>query len=102
MHRLPRQGFAAASGNAGINPRTGLSGYAGVTSPGNARSAITVGAVNTRGTAAHRDDVIAPYSSRGPTWYDGYVKPDVVAPGHGLVSDTHRTSTLYQKYPNLV
>ena len=28
------------------------------------------------------DDVVAPYSSRGPTRFDLTVKPDVVAPGH--------------------
>ena len=31
---------------------------------------------------------VAPYSSRGPTWYDGFAKPDVLAPGHKLASDT--------------
>ena len=30
--------------------------------------------------------MIADYSSRGPTWFDGFAKPDVVAPGHRLVS----------------
>ena len=75
-----------AAGNSGANLQTGRTGYAGVTSPGNARSAITVGAVDTNGTATRRDDRIAPYSSRGPTWYDGEVKPDIVAPGHRLAS----------------
>jgi subtilisin family serine protease len=37
----------AAAGNFGTNPTTGEIGYAGLASPGNARSAITVGAVNT-------------------------------------------------------
>ena len=32
-----------------------------------AAQAITVGAVDTKGTADRRDDVVAPYSSRGPT-----------------------------------
>ena len=31
-----------------------------------------------------RDDAVAPYSSRGPTWYDAYAKPDVVVSGHRL------------------
>ena len=38
-----------ASGNRGTNPATGLVGYAGIASPGNAPSAITVGA-RTRGS----------------------------------------------------
>ena len=36
-----------AAGNFGTNPKTGQQGYAGITSPGNAPSAITVGASNT-------------------------------------------------------
>ena len=36
-----------AAGNYGTNPVTGQTGYAGIASPGNAPSAITVGASNT-------------------------------------------------------
>ena len=89
-----------SAGNQGTNPDTGQVGYAGVTSPGNAPSAITVGAVNTQGTVSHGDDDVSPYSSRGPTWYDGFVKPDVVAPGHSLVSTTDVNSYLFKTYPN--
>jgi serine protease AprX len=46
-------------------------------------------------TTTRDDDVVASYSSRGPTWFDGYAKPDVVAPGHGLASDTAVGSYLY-------
>ena len=52
-----------------------------MTSPGNSPFAITVGAIDTKGTADTSDDKLAPYSSRGPTKYDFGVKPDVVAPG---------------------
>ena len=90
-----------SAGNVGKNPDTGLVGYAGVTSPGNAPSAITVGAVNTQGTVSHADDDVTSYSSRGPTWYDGFVKPDVVAPGHSLISTTDVNSFLFKNYPNL-
>ena len=40
-----------AAGNCGLNPTTGEAGYAGITSPGNAPSAITVGALLTHGTS---------------------------------------------------
>src|ERR1041384_3201485 len=48
-----------SAGNVGTNPDTGQVGYAGVTSPGNAPSAITVGAVNTQATTTHADDAVA-------------------------------------------
>ena len=92
----------AAAGNYGVNPPSGLPGYAGLASPGNAPSAITVGASVTGTTVERTDDRVATFSSRGPTWFDGYAKPDVVAPGHGLLSDSVAGSTLELTYPSLV
>ena len=89
-----------SASNYGLNPTTGEVGYAGVTSPGIAPSAITVGAADTAGTIRHGDDTIAPYSSRGPTWYDGRSKPDVVAPGHQLTAIGKSTSNIYLNYPS--
>jgi serine protease AprX len=91
----------AAAGNYGKNPTTGLPGYAGITSPGNAPSAITVGSVKTQNTVTRDDDRIADYSSSGPTWYDAYAKPDVVAPGQNVVAVAAKQGTLYQTYPQL-
>ena len=90
-----------AAGNFGTNPNTGLTGYGGIASPGNARSAITVGAANNLNTLVRTDDRVAAYSSRGPTWYDGFAKPDVVAPGSGLISNAAIGSTLVTEYPTL-
>ena len=91
-----------SAGNYGINPATGLPGYAGVVSPANAPSAITVGAVRTSDTNTRSHvDRAAPYSSRGPTWYHGMAKPDLVAPGHGIVSVAAHNSTLYVNNPGL-
>jgi serine protease AprX len=99
-----RAGIAVvvAAGNQGINPNTGLPGYAGIASPGNSPSAITVGASVTNNTVVRGDDRVAPFSSRGPSWYDGLAKPDVVAPGAGLLSDEADGSTLSELYPSLV
>ena len=47
------------------------------------------------------DDRVAKYSSRGPTWYDARAKPDLVAPGHGLVAAAAKSSTLYLNNPAL-
>ncbi|MEV7684194.1 S8 family serine peptidase [Streptomyces sp. NPDC088341] len=65
--------FVVAAGN------TGEMGDRTVGSPGAADAALTVGAVD-------RDDSLAPFSSRGPRLGDGAVKPDVTAPGVGIVA----------------
>ena len=82
----------ASAGNRG-------GGYGGVGSPGNAPSAITVGAANTRQTVERSDDVITTYTSRGPTRYDFLIKPDLVAPGNKVVSVRAPGSTLDTRYP---
>ena len=64
----------------------GRSGHVTVTSPCNSRKVITVGATNDRHTPGISDDKIASYSSRGPTAFDLVAKPDLVAPGNGIVS----------------
>jgi serine protease AprX len=91
----------ASAGNFGYNRELGRGGYAGITSPGNAPSAITVGALRGVETLTRGDDDVAPYSSRGPSWYDGFAKPDLLAPGHGIVSNGPSTSTLYADYPSI-
>jgi serine protease AprX len=69
-------------------------GYGGINSPGNAPSGISVGSIRTFDTAARHDDRIAAYSSRGPSWIDGYAKPDISAPGDNVLSIAAVGSTL--------
>ena len=88
-----------SAGNIGLNPQTGLPGYGGITSPGDAPSAITVGAVDTAGTGDRSDDSIGPFSSRGPSWYDNAAKPDIVAAGMNLVAPVAADATLAVHYP---
>ncbi|WP_207899246.1 S8 family peptidase [Amycolatopsis pittospori] len=64
--------FVVAAGNSGPGDRT-------VTTPGAATSALTVGAVG-------RDNSIAWFSSRGPRLRDAAVKPEITAPGVGIVA----------------
>jgi serine protease AprX len=78
-----------SAGNHGTNATTGEVGYGGITSPGNAPSAITVGAANTSATLNRSDDFVAPYSSRGPSWIDGYAKPTSLR----RATESSRTST---------
>src|SRR3984957_1596068 len=71
-----------AAGNNGRYQAT--NGYGTVTSPGNDPYVITVGAMKTMGTPTRVDDLMASYSSKGPTALDAISKPDVVAPGNLL------------------
>jgi serine protease AprX len=75
-----------SAGNAGRNNALATDGYGTITSPGNSPFVITVGAMKPMGTATRSDDVLASYSSKGPTLYDHVVKPDLVAPGNKIVS----------------
>jgi serine protease AprX len=74
-----------AAGNRGKNALGQLM-YGGITAPGNAPWVLTVGASSTQGTLTRADDVMADYSSAGPTAVDFAAKPDLVAPGSGTIS----------------
>ena len=83
-----------AAGNLGKNANGQLQ-YGGITAPGNAPWVLTVGASSHEGTVTRTDDMMAGYSSRGPSAIDFEAKPDVVAPGTGIVSLADASSTLY-------
>jgi serine protease AprX len=84
----------ASAGNMG-RTANGEPQYGAIGAPGNAPWVLTVGASSTQGTLTRRDDIVASYSSRGPTMYDHAAKPDVVAPGTGMVSLADPLSRLY-------
>jgi serine protease AprX len=75
-----------AAGNSGRDNSMGTKGYGTIAAPGNDPYVITVGAVNAHGTVSIADDSIASYSSKGPTLIDHIAKPDLVAPGNGVIS----------------
>jgi len=77
----------------------GRNSYASILSPGNSPYAITVGAMKTMGTPARGDDLIASYSSKGPTYIDMTVKPDLVAPGNLMTSLLAPGSAIVRDYP---
>jgi serine protease AprX len=75
-----------AAGNGGRDNSQGTNGYATITAPGNDPYVVTVGAMKTMSTPDRSDDLVASYSSKGPTLIDHIVKPDIVAPGNKVIS----------------
>ncbi|GHJ41661.1 S8 family serine peptidase [Streptomyces sp. TS71-3] len=86
VNRLSDQAlFVIAAGNWGPGPTT-------VGTPGTAQSALTVGAVD-------KQDVLAPFSSRGPRLEDGGVKPDLTAPGVDITAASAEGTEPDQPHP---
>ncbi len=67
-----------AAGNSGPDPQT-------INSPGITPSALTIGNLDDNRSIDPADDRLSESSSRGPT-IDNMVKPDILAPGTGIVS----------------
>ncbi|MFF1822122.1 S8 family serine peptidase [Kribbella sp. NPDC058245] len=76
--------FVLSAGNSGGTPG----------SPASADAGLTVGAVD-------HDENLADFSSRGPRWLDGAIKPDITAPGVGIVAAKAKDSVLAGVYPNI-
>ena len=91
----------ASAGNFG-KTADGKTIFGAITTPGHCPHAITVGALNAKGTAFRSDDVMATYSSRGPTLVDRLIKPDVAAPGNRILGLLAPRSTLAREHPELV
>jgi serine protease AprX len=106
VERLVRAGVVvvASAGNLG-KTEDGTPVIGMVVSPGYTPGALTVGALNTKGTVSRSDDGVATYSSRGPvgdpddqsTWI---IKPDLVAPGNAIVAAGAQNSYLWNNYPS--
>lgn len=88
-----------AAGNNGRSNYSVTEGYGTINAPGNDPYVITVGAVSEHGTDVRSDDTIASFSSKGPSLVDHIAKPDIVAPGNGIVSLLASGSTLATNYP---
>jgi len=84
----------AAAGNNGKNGQ-GKGQWGGIVSPANAPWVLTVCAFTTKGTYDVADDKVADFSSSGPTAIDFSAKPDLCAPGVGVVSTAAPGSTLF-------
>ncbi|MCC6585987.1 MAG: S8 family serine peptidase [Bryobacterales bacterium] len=89
-----------AAGNEGRNNSVGNEGYGTIVSPANHPMVITVGAMKSMSTFGRGDDLIATYSSKGPSAVDHVVKPDLVAPGNRVASLLYGASdSLAVTYP---
>ncbi|NNJ10308.1 S8 family peptidase [Chloroflexales bacterium ZM16-3] len=76
----------AAAGNNGSAPGS-------ITVPGNDPYVITVGAVDEHRTPGYwADDTIPNWSAAGPTG-DGFVKPDILAPGVNIITFMYKDPT---------
>jgi serine protease AprX len=71
-----------------------------VLSPGDDPLVITVGALDDMATSSLTDDEMCDFSSAGPTFADGFVKPDLVTSGRSVVSLAAPGSTIYDQHPS--
>lgn len=71
-----------------------------ISTPGILREAITVGAYNNAQTERLDDDLMWGDSSLGPTVPEGLAKPDLVAPGVGVVAASAENSELRKSRPH--
>lgn len=91
---------AVAAGNDGRDNSMGTNGYGTINSPGIDPFVMTVGATTNNTAVIRTLDVIASYSSKGPTLIDHIAKPDIVAPGNQILSLRAPGSTLDLAFPN--
>ncbi|MFC3121696.1 S8 family peptidase [Agaribacter flavus] len=81
----------AAAGNSGPDAMT-------IGVPGNTPYVITVGAITDNKTPYNfNDDYVTSFSSAGPT-YEGFVKPELVAPGGHILGVMDKQSLLRKTY----
>jgi serine protease AprX len=85
-----------AAGNNG-----NASSAVGIGAPANDPFVLTVGALDMVKTLNYADDKRAPWSAYGPT-ADGFMKPDVAAPGRWIVGPIPVGSVIYNRKPGRV
>ncbi len=86
-----------AAGNYGLTSGPSRVKY----SPANDPFVITVGASDPNGSAQPSDDFAAPWSAWGYT-YDGFLKPDLAAPGRVIFGPVPASSTMALLHPERI
>ncbi len=84
----------AAAGNYAVNGAESGVQFA----PGNDPFVITVGAADIGATSSPTDDTNAPWSAWGYT-PDGFMKPEIAAPGRYMIGPVPTNATLYSQRP---
>ena len=92
-----RAGITVVSSAGNGGPASGT-----VLSPGDDPLAITVGAYADNDSPSPANWYACPFSSVGPTPYDGWLKPDLMAPGRSVISVIGTDSTIAQANPGSV
>jgi serine protease AprX len=90
-----RAGIVVVTSAGNVGPSNGT-----ILTPGDDPLAITVGALDDKGTADPADDTMTAFSSVGPTSVDGWYKPDLVAPGRSVISLRVPGSTIDSAFPS--
>ncbi len=80
-----------SAGNNGSKPGT-------VTSPGDDPLVVTVGALDDKDTVTPADDAVPSFSSNGPTSWNAWWKPDLIAPGKSVVSVMAPRSVIWNNF----
>src|SRR5581483_7800408 len=85
----------ASAGNSGPTAQS-------IDVPGNVPYVITVGAMTDNYTPTNAaDDRLASFSSTGPT-YEGFVKPELVAPGGHVIAVMQSSSSIARAHPSFL
>ncbi|MHC9540158.1 MAG: S8 family peptidase [Vulcanimicrobiota bacterium] len=75
--------FCAAAGNFGHKPNS-------IGNPGYAEHVLTVGASDDKKTVDPHDDILAKFSGKGPTKFDGINKPDILGSGVDITGPSNK------------
>lgn len=88
-----KAGYVVVTSAGNNGPKRGT-----VTSPGDDPLVITVGALDDKDTVTPADDTVPAFSSNGPTSWDAWWKPDLIAPGKSVVSVTSPRSVIWNTF----
>jgi len=93
VENLWRSGYVVVTSAGNNGPSRGT-----VTSPGDDPLVVTVGALDDKDTETPADDTVPSFSSNGPTSWNAWWKPDLLAPGKSVVSVMAPHSVIWNNF----